>query len=278
MGNFLDKLERQAQKDEELRRMQAFFSKLYPQHFLNGQYTLLNKLVLMALPIVLLYAKNNPILEEVKEVSLNNPFSETTAQKIRFVASIYGLVVMYFVKKQVGLGVFSSYTMQSWTWTTLRFCLSFLAAASGNSVVAAISEKTRFISLVQNTVTFTVWWFILFPVLTAFLGFKNPQQAKDFVKWNFSPFLLTVHGINLPFALLGHLLEPRVLKYSDLWTGWAAAMVYLTFYLLILDRIKLPLYIILSPRSNIGAVGYFVWMKVNEYTPGWLELLNGMTA
>lgn len=98
------------------------------------------------------------------------------------------------------------------------------------------------------SVTFAVWWLILVPVLM--LSLPAGKARQSFHEWNTSYFLLTVHGFNLPFAVMDHLLVPRKLKYYDLWLGLAIAVSYLAFYLRFLDRYGIQLYVSVPIRTS----------------------------
>jgi len=208
-------------------------------------------------------------------------FSPDTTQKLRMALSVYGFAVLYYMKRTIGLYPLVSYTMQSWTLCTLRYTFGSLAAQKETSLQELfhhIEEFLRFPSLAQNATTFVVWWLLLTPILTIVLS-GNGKRLKDFWSWNTSPFLLTVHGINLPFAIVDHLLNPRQLVLHDLWNASALGVTYLWFYLSVLDRNKLPLYIILSPRSRaatlvyLGILGkyYLLYNGFNSTTPDALD-------
>ena len=135
---------------------------------------------------------------------------------------------------------FVSYTIVSWSLLTTRnACLLF----GCHKAAAAL----RFPSLVQNTVTVVVWWFVLVPAIYFTLPPDNAVR-RGFIKFNKSPFLINVHLLNAPLALADTLLPPfRVLTAADLWLSMALAMLYCLFYLLVLDRSPCPL--AQQPRS-----------------------------
>lgn len=205
-----------------------------------------------------------------------------TVKKLKLLGFLYGLGGLRHMKVTTGWWPLVSYTMQSWTWTTIRFLFGFLAMQFNSSFCRNVEEFARFPSLAQNTITFFVWWTVLVPVFTVTLSMKNKKALMGFLKWNFSPFLLTVHGINLPFAILGHLLTPRPLTLHDYWNACFVGLSYLTFYLSVLDYNELPIYFILSPRSNIGPatysallVAYYgIFKVINSHTSTSIGLLN----
>eukprot|EP00392_Amoebophrya_sp_AT5.2_P017831 g18252.t1 len=77
--------------------------------------------------------------------------------------------------------------------------------------------------------------------------------------WNVSFFQLNVHGLNLLFAYWDHVwLDPRPLLYVDLYFGILTGILYLTWYILILDYQGIHLYPILNPRSNWAVMAYIL--------------------
>lgn len=85
-----------------------------------------------------------------------------------------------------------------------------------------------------------------------------PQKRRRLLLKNFlfTWFMITVHGVNLPFSLADFAWQPVSLDEFDLWSGLVYGLLYLSFYLLILDPIGAHLYFILSPRKWWGAIVY----------------------
>jgi hypothetical protein len=165
---------------------------------------------------------------------------------------VWGLGVLALMRKQFGWWPLISFTMQSWTLLTVRSCLG--AASAWSSKAGAVAEALRFPMLVQNSVTFLVWWTALVPIMVSRM--ETRKQRADFLAWNRSFFLLNVHVANLALAAASHLARPRLLAPFDLWAGIAGALSYLVFYLSALDRTGLHLYIILTPRARWSAAVY----------------------
>ncbi|CAK9036222.1 unnamed protein product [Durusdinium trenchii] len=145
-------------------------------------------------------------------------------------------------------------------WSYFLLNLHFLFHAVDFPLAA---ELLRFPSLAMATVTTTVWWLVLFPVI---LGFCDSKSRSGFMKLNFSFFLMNMHLLNFPLALSSYWLLPRALVFTDFWVATIVAIVYLFFYLLVLDPNGVHLYIILSPRP---------WWCVLSYS-GILALYAGL--
>lgn len=268
--------------------LETFFSENFPKYLLEGPYKNLTKFTLLGMVVSILTLRH--YINSNQEYQVNNiPIGVSSViddpeilKQVKLSGAIFGLSVLALMLKTVGYFPLVSYTMLSWNLTTFRFLFGYLALAYNSKTFKGFEEAMRFPSLVQNSITFIVWWFVLVPVISTFLYLKakkardsSLRELKAFLVWNFSPFLMTVHGINLPFAFLGHLIQPRELHVGDLYYSFVSALVYLTFYLAVLDRMKLPLYIILSPRSYAGPASYlaimglyvYIWAKLNTITP-----------
>lgn len=160
-------------------------------------------------------------------------------------AFLYGASVLGYMGTKYGMYPMASWTMLGWTLATLRY----LAGAIG---LLHLQRVLTFPSLLANFVTFLVWYSAIIPGI-AFLMPKHHRGRllRDMV---FSLFMFTVHGINLPFSLADFAWQPIQLNAFDLWSGSIYGLVYITFYLLLLDPVGAHLYYILSPRKWWGAV------------------------
>lgn len=84
-------------------------------------------------------------------------------------------------------------------------------------------------------------------------------ELHDVWSWNFSPTTVILHGFNfMPIAILEPIfINPRPLLYMDLWFACAIAIVYLCFYLFILDSLfGLQFYALFNVRSNWSAPAF----------------------
>jgi len=156
------------------------------------------------------------------------------------ILAFYCTAINFYVMKRYGPMPFVSYTMIAYTLLNLRLVCVFLGLKN-------ISELLRFPVLVMAWVTTTVWWLVLVPILLFFIPGGRDERRK-FVEFNFSFFLINVHLINLPIAMLDHMSTWRPLVLTDLWVGLVTALAYLLFYLNALDKNGIHFYIILSPR------------------------------
>jgi hypothetical protein len=103
----------------------------------------------------------------------------------------------------------------------------------------------------------------------------NEETRRKFLAY-FTQFrLIQLHVFNVVFAYLnGVWASPsRVLTFQDFMAGLTIAIVYMVWYLLVLDRLGIHLYPIFSPRSpwavvtwvlvisgNVG--GFFAWKAI----------------
>ena len=65
-------------------------------------------------------------------------------------------------------------------------------------VAALLASAATGPALITNTVTVTVWWLVICPLI--FYAFGKPgkeKERKEFVQFNRSPFLVCVHFLNL---------------------------------------------------------------------------------
>jgi len=235
------------------------FSKLWPKKLRVGQWTFIAKmylfLVLSGTAAMRLYLPKND------DSSFRTPpLDEQTSQIFRAIGATWGVGVLTWMCKTAGPWPFLSFTMQSWTLMTARYVLDFLGGAnlgSFSEFSTQISETIRFPALMQNSLTVTVWWLILVPAFMFFTR-NDVKKRKAFMTWNFSPFLINVHLLNLPLAAIAHLLKPRILTLHDMWIALVIGLSYLLFYLFILDPLGLHFYIVLSPRTKWSTLVYTI--------------------
>jgi hypothetical protein len=154
--------------------------------------------------------------------------------------AVYCLGINAFVITSYGPWPFVSYTL----WTYILVTGRLVSQALGLHVVA---ECLRFPMLAMAWVTTTVWWIVLVPLMSVFMPGGTPARWK-FLKFNLSFFLLNVHLFELPLAMISHNLTWRPLIFFDLWSSLVIALLYVLFYLLVLDKNGLHFYIFLSPR------------------------------
>jgi hypothetical protein len=165
-----------------------------------------------------------------------------------------GLYMIGIIIKQVtGMGkwVVITYTIQSYSVLLVRLLLAALGrfwpwAAWG-------AELLRFPALVQNSVVVLVWWLVLVPFITKL---KPPAERGGFLRFNLSFDLVNIHFLNLPAAGLDYLAAPRPPHLVDGWVVAALLFCYFVFYVLVLDRHQIHLYIIFTPRTHFCVLAY----------------------
>lgn len=162
------------------------------------------------------------------------------AQLLSGVLAAYCTCINVYSLKTVGWWPFVSYTMIAYVLLNVRLFCNFVG-------VWQLAEILRFPVLVMAWITTCIWWFVLVPILLVFVPGGSEGRWK-FVRFNFSLFLINVHLLNLPLAMLDHTSTWRPLVFFDLWIALATAFLYVLFYLNVLDRNGLHFYIILSPR------------------------------
>jgi hypothetical protein len=100
-----------------------------------------------------------------------------------------------------------------------------------------------------SSVTVVVWWVVLVPLIYCLL--KDPEQRNGFMKFNFHPFLILIHFLNLPMALVEFWAVQSKFTFGDLWAGVLVAVVYILFYLCYLDARGYHFYIVFTPRTPL---------------------------
>jgi hypothetical protein len=148
-----------------------------------------------------------------------------------------------------------TYTVQSWTLLWIRHLLCACAPISPWAMQWA--EYIRFPVACSTTITFVIWNTILAPFIYC-IGMTTPEKKRDFVKFIFSFRLTQIHVFNIFYAILNLVWASprRQLEPIDLYYAIVSVVVYMAWYLLLLDRLGIHLYAIFSPRA-----------------PGWLVVL-----
>jgi len=122
-----------------------------------------------------------------------------------------------------------------------------------------IAEAMRLPSLLNAVVVFVVWNLILAPGIY-FLAMDTQEKKKQFLRWLFQFNLLNQHGLNLPLAVMSSIVTaPRDFTDVDLYFAMGTLILYLVFYLLVLDRLGVHLYPIFSPRTRHC---FLIWVAV----------------
>lgn len=244
-----------------------------PEKFRVGPWSMLSTLYLWGLVYLTIIGGIQYYNEPVQQEKFNY-YGVFTPE---WFYNVLGFGWTFYISKLVYCGVFmdkgafASYTLQSWTILMIRHGLCAITPFIPS--VALLSEALRFTSLVQATVTFTVWNFALMPCI-AFATIE-PKQRKEFVKFCFHWVLVNLHVLNIVFAAVNSIWgsPARELLYTDLYVALASFVIYALWYLLVLDRIGVHFYFIFSPRSALSVVtwtialsiyvgAFFFWKKI----------------
>lgn len=154
---------------------------------------------------------------------------------------------------------YTTFTVWSWTMLLVRHALSayVIPLIEGDQresngigqVVIFVAEALRVPSLLNAVVVFVVWNLIMAPGI--YLTMETKERKEQFVGWLFQFNLLNQHGLNLPLAVVSSVITaPRPFTDADLYFAMATLVIYLAFYLLVLDRLGVHLYPIFSPRTS----------------------------
>mmetsp|Transcript_99710 Transcript_99710/g.321226 ORF Transcript_99710/g.321226 Transcript_99710/m.321226 type:complete len:285 (+) Transcript_99710:109-963(+) len=174
----------------------------------------------------------------------------------------FGAAVLLYMLRKWGSWPMVSWTMLGWTCTTMRYLAGGLGYTS-------LQRALTFPSLFANSVTVLVWYLGVVPGILVIT--PKGKRRKAFNNMIMSWFLFLVHGMNFPFSFADWYVQPVRLDLFDLWAGFAYGLLYITFYLAVLDPIGVHLYFILSPRKWWGALVYAgivllgasIWAAVN---------------
>ncbi|CAK0807476.1 unnamed protein product [Prorocentrum cordatum] len=219
---------------------------IYPEYLRIGPWSPVAYVYLACIFAWLLWSST----EAVSQYSaIRLPEISWKARALSGALGCYTVYVHWTAVKAVGWWPYVSYTMCSYSLLSVRFILVALGGG-------AVAEFIRFPTLAMNSTTTVVWWALIAPAMMLFMPQGNAR--RKFLEWNFSFFLVNVHLLNLPLALIDHHLTWRPLGLWDIWAGIITAMMYLVFYLNVLDKRGMHFYIILSPRR--------AWCCVPGYT------------
>jgi hypothetical protein len=150
-----------------------------------------------------------------------------------------------------GYRPWATYSMWTWSILQLRHFLSALAPwLSSDSFLFKVLELTRYPMLIMCSTTFVVWNLILMPFIYFFF-MKDEEKRRNFLLY-FTRFrLVQIHFFNIVFAYLNAFRASplRPLALADFMAAWTIAVLYMLWYLLVLDRVGVHIYPIFSPRS-----------------------------
>lgn len=243
------------------------FLDMIPEKYKVGPWSPIAHMIVFSYICFLLLTLNYAI----KSYTNQHNDIDTTAeiewiQTYRFYGGLYGLSTSFAFLIIAGLWPFTSYTLTSWNLMTLKLVSSYLASKNiiGMNVIANI---VRYPALVGCSITVVIWWFVLVPIISycLYIDKTNPSGFSMFWKWNTSIPLINVHLINLPLIAIDFLGSRQLLTFFDLWISLLIALLYILFYLNVLDANGLHFYIILTPRTSLCVFVYAIILCIYYY-------------
>lgn len=153
---------------------------------------------------------------------------------LRGMTLIFGAIILQEAVRQIDWVAMKSFTMISWGLMTLQAGLRLVAPSM--SFAGPLSELLRFPTLAMNSITTSIWWTLIYPIVLWLIPAEN---LPAFRKFNIGLLMMSVHVLNLPLTIADHTLSPRRLGPFDLWLSVAAGVSYLGLYYWQLDRFVL---------------------------------------
>ena len=191
---------------------------------------------------------------------------------------VWCIFVVVYASRSMGSigGFYISYTGWSWIILASRALLDasseVIAPSHANLAksMATLASSLRFPASVAAFVTFTIWNFVLLPII-CFLATPPGEKREKFLRFNFGFFMTNIHILNLPLAMVNNIYggSTRTFGESDLWMGCLVVALYTVLYLFVMDRIGLHFYPIFCPRSascalSFGSVLYLYYMLMHK--------------
>jgi hypothetical protein len=181
-------------------------------------------------------------------------------QNYRLFAGVYMFMITCIVVYTSGFVPLCSYTVTSWNLVTIRLLFTYLGSLglSSSPSFQFIADTVRYPALVGCTITVTVWWSVLVPVISHYM--PDNESRRKFWIFNRSFPLLNLHLFNLPLCFIEFICTSKCLVYYDLWVALVIAFTYMMFYLNVLDRNGLHFYIVFTPRHVWCIVPYTIML------------------
>lgn len=246
------------------------FLKHIPERFKAGPWCVAAYLYISVYFLALVYFYDKVNFDELEFSFENIPW---WIPEFRLVCSLYCFTITGVLLYFAGPLPLTTYTVTSWNLLTLRLFFSYLGD-QGNEMAFDLSQVLLYPALVGCSITCTIWWLVLTPLISNLLK-KKKSDYIDFWKWNTSFILLNLHGMMLVFAAIDFIYCGRHLVACDLWLGLLVAFIYMLFYLLVLDPRGLHFYIILTPRSSYCLISYSLILLVYYgFYLGWNQVAN----
>ena len=225
-----------------------------PLHLREGYWSPVAILYLFSYFAFLVYTFPSALnsVNDIVEPELSDEYMNNI-NMFRTIAATWGILILVAVICVSGWWPLVSYTITSWNLLWLRMTF----AALDMKFAARIF---KFPSLVGCTITVTIWWTILVPLIHHLMEDKEKQAG--FWKFNTSFLLLNVHLVNLPIAAAEFFYSASKLVFFDLWIALLIAFAYMMFYLGVLDARGIHLYIILTPRTHFCFISYSLILSI----------------
>ena len=237
---------------ESAKRLLKFLDKV-PEEYKTGPWSPVAHYVLVSFSAFLLMTMYHAI-ESYSNPDYSGSSHFDWLQSYRFYGALWGILTTSLTVYFVGAWPLASYTLTSWNLMTVRLLTAYLAGAGFKSM-ELVANLVRFPALIGCTITVLVWWMVLVPLITALL-WTDRTGFWFFWKWNLSGPLLNVHLLNLPLVGIEYLSSLHHMSYFDLWMGLTVALVYVLFYLNVLDARGLHFYIVFTPRTPLCFISY----------------------
>lgn len=192
----------------------------------------------------------------------NNEYEYYPIYSIQWYISCCGFAWTIFVTTSIaiqgsGIASLGTYTVQTWMLIVFRYGLSVIVPWVPSMVT--LLEYLRLPMLAQSTITFITWNFMLAPLIFFHMETKAKKRAFIKVMTNFR--MTQLHIIHMILATIhGIYLTPcRILTVQDdLCIAAIIALQYVLFYLFILDRLGIHLYLIFSPRTKLALLTWTI--------------------
>lgn len=238
--------------DASIKKMLKFLD-LIPEKYKVGPWSPVTYFVVIGYACFLLYTVSLAI--DSRSI-ISYDASLEWLQNYRLFAGLYGLAITASIFYFAGIWPLASYTLTSWNLMCARFLSSYLAA---NRVwgMDTLAQMLRFPALVGCSITVSIWWLVLVPLIDHLLSQDKDKSHRTFFwKWNKSFPLLNVHLANLPMVAIEFIYSKESLTFFDLWVAMLVAWLYCIFYLNVLDARGMHFYIIFTPRTAYCAISY----------------------
>jgi hypothetical protein len=188
-------------------------------------------------------------------------------------------VSLNIIQRGTGFAGWATFTVQSWTMILFRFALATLTPYYPSLVVPC--EYLRLPMLTQATITFLGWNAFLGPII--WWRIDTPYKRKKFVEIMTNFRLTQLHVFNIFLAgLQGIFGTPaREFTHRDLCAASVCILAYAFFYLFVLDRLGIHLYLVYSPRTIVAIFGWsfnFVMILLSYHVWGNWIIQYGSTV